>query len=569
VLQAEAQKLLYDAAKQAAQGTPTPADDLVVAATFCVKKSPEPRHFEVCVGRIEGELESLSLGSVDDVTLAYSTAPGHLFAESIEVSDLRAVIPGRLADVFIRWTEGLPTCLIRPQGNLDGADLDIPEIDAWTRCLDLEATVDAHTDGPIDLTFEPDPQNVELLDVQRVLAADFQSSHERTVSRVGTCADAFVNDQVELLIERFFSRMEDALSDAWDAAPMHEADALELLLARFEHGTFEPADHELRSRLETLSSFEDLDGDGHADIHGMFGEFDTDAELRPEFEAGSKLPFWVYPPNHDFPYSEDGRDEYGQPFDVMFATSTGALNQVIRERTITDRLYKTLEPTCDQLGLIGQPYCPTGDTVPVLDGTVLGDRYSGFAALGATQVAIVMYPTMMPFTRIHPDPPPTNPGDPLPLPGRAPLLYHLGQYVVELVETQPNPGIVWLRMYVDFFDEGLQLSLNPVPGSRVLTASLGVPLTSLTIVETGFGATCPMVSVRNVPGLAAACSRQMAADMADLLTPVLEHSLVDMLREHPAPMYFDAEGLATNPAHVQQTDRYQGNQNIVFYADIP
>jgi len=56
VQQADAQKLLYDAAKQAAQGTPTPADDLAVAATFCVKKSPEPRHFEVCVGRIEGEL---------------------------------------------------------------------------------------------------------------------------------------------------------------------------------------------------------------------------------------------------------------------------------------------------------------------------------------------------------------------------------------------------------------------------------------------------------------------------------------------------------------------------------
>src|SRR5262249_39424935 len=137
-------------------------------AAECVQEQPTTKTFEVCVGRIEGEITDLATAGILAVNLSYG--PGILNASAIDdlladvdLGSIDATIEGRLRDVFIRWSKTplgcSPTLMPLPQETLSETELlATAGREEWATCEKLRASAAAAHLGPTTTgAFKVDP----------------------------------------------------------------------------------------------------------------------------------------------------------------------------------------------------------------------------------------------------------------------------------------------------------------------------------------------------------------------------------------------------------------------------
>jgi hypothetical protein len=535
--------------------------------TSCVRELPRNDRFEVCVGEVEGVGDSLAVANVQsvDLTLADYAA--------VEASNVLGRVDGTidvtLKDLSIRWDVEHTGCSLRPERTMTETDrLSVTAVAAWSSCPAL--TADAVSAESLDVqayTAVPG-SNPETLDVVAGLAPDplFELNIDRSTDvGTGTCSEDFVSADVERVLEDFYTPMREAVDATWDAdnPATQQAAGLDLLLSRFETGHFgDMPDVVLDLAIHDIESAEDR----------LQGQYNSEAHIDPSEVVFANSEF-VYSPPSGFPCTTNlfpfgggcthSTNYYGAPFDASYSLTTGMLNQVIGQRYGTSHLFRALSLSCDDIGLpVG---CAPNDE-PVLDGTTLASLHSAFAGLGATQVAIELAPTMVPFTWIHPDPPTVGQA------GRADLTYQLGQYQVDFIGDLPGPDgtTLWLSLIVDFFAPGLELDVARAQDSNKIAADLGENrVWHYTIVKSQL-AGCPLIPRTNLPAgyVPPPCEGDVTAAISGLVEPVLAEALHALVSQHPAPQMFDAFGEASRAKQFDQTDRFQDGQVITLYGDL-
>jgi hypothetical protein len=514
---------------------------------ICVQKGNvlNKRHYEVCFGRVDGELTDAELSGVGKVDLGVDTTHETITAE-VELGRVDQTIEGRLGGVFIRWSDGPLACLSRGALVQQVADETLasdPALAELTTCSGLRADATQITNvvpGEFDFTASSEPEQFDTHDVfigRFVLPV----AGRRNESSHGTCAEAFINADVERLLDLYYSPLEDALGAAWfgGAPDSSHAKALDLLLTTAEHGTFDGAlDHELTT-IATGGGVASKPGFGVLD--GAYFAFDTDAALWPTFALTLVPPVWVEPePIGDLPWSADGGCAHTSNrhlFDLSFGTTTGALNQVLRELSASARL---------RFALPQVQAAAVGAVVAAIDPSIT-----------ATAVQVDIEPTLAPFTWMPPDPQGVDTG-------YAEIAYHLHDLRATVTDT--GAGRTVLRFRIDFLDAALQLSFDETLGTDFLAVDLGGVHFAVTILETDL-AGCPM-QPHDATGVVT-CDRLTEAALALVLRGTIEDTMIDLLSDYPAPQFFDAQGYADVQQHIKNADKYQWEQYIVLYGLIP
>jgi hypothetical protein len=559
----------------------------------CVQQQPTVSTFEICVGRIEGEITDLSTAGVLDVNLSYG--PGVLAPAShddvladVDLDAIDGTVEGRLRDVFIRWSEQPPGCspalIPVPKETLSDSELVASEDrDAWATCSGLEVDAAAAHLGPTtDGPFHVDPLALddnsahfgvmlrgdpEQLDVSGEGGVDFTLDAVRTKDPdAGTCAEGFVRAKVLELLDLFYPAIEQAVGEAWNdgATATQQARALAALLSPLQIGTFEPFDHELQLDYTLLRTV-DTAYSAMPSHDGLLGAMRTDARLSSGFTVVQPPTKWVYSPPGVLldMVSTDGRDPFNDRFDVAFGLSTGALNQVLRERSAAEWMRFEWKPTWADLGLAP----PTGaqpEDQATLDGAVLAAAVDpALATLGSWTLSVVAQPTLLPFTWIPPDPFSVPAAMPPFEWGRAPFTYQLSQFLVDVYSTDPtNPHPI--QIAIDFYDDDFGFGFS-APEQNLLVPALGnAEWTTIALEWNVPGCLrAPMAPLANPP----LCGGLVTAALANIFIPLLEGNMLGMLSDVPAPLLFDAAG-AGLPRTFSSTDTFVGLQRAIFYGRL-
>src|SRR4051812_39754051 len=109
-----------------------------------------------------------------------------------------------------------------------------------------------------------------------------------------------------------------------------------------------------------------------------------------------------------------------------------------------------------------------------------------------------------------------------------------------------------------------------MPTSSYCPGAMGAPHSGEEVRIRASGASCPMspITVNLPPFVFNSCNGTMAAAVGNLVPPPLNSSLIAMLSRYPAPLTYDAAGLASPGKRVTQTDKYQWRQVTTFYGNI-
>lgn len=572
----------------AAAGTlPFPPSALALALAqaavdnACVKEPPKLDEFEVCFRTLDGISRTLRLNAINgsDLQIGSSVSEEHIQAKTT-LGRLDGRVDAALSNIFIRYNSNpgqVPPCAPRPSANMSSAEIaGSAALRAATLCAGLEVDAgSANMANWLNYRMEADPSDAEKVRFRAGAppVPIFTLLNKQKDADRGACADPMIRPYALAHLEQYWARLSSALDSTWDLGNPNtqEARSLTLLFSRWNTGTFgDRPDYTLEHTfqkgyllarpLDRLAAF-----------------LGSDVAVRPRFSAGPTSP-WVFPPPGPFPclspqrLCSADRNVYGQPFDVSYMITTGALNQVLRELAASDWLTFEYRPTYAELGI--PPKSGQNPDVPApLDGQTLSFINPAFADLGNTRVRIALRPTIVPFTFIDPDPPQPPPPAPLLQDGEAPLTYQLGQYQMDFIGNRPGPNgtNLWLRALIDFHDPEFELNLDPVPTRNLLKAEYG-PLKQMriTIVTSQFNS-CGLAPRTLPPGMGIfpTCGSQLEADVLAMIQTTLQDRLLAMLARYPAPETYDAAGRTTTPRMVNQTRKFQEEQVIVFYANLP
>lgn len=561
-LAAQAAYTTYKATKKAANTAAGagPFGPLVSAALSaaaerqCVKKRPKLADFEVCAARLDGLLERITVGAVDDADLAIGAGSPQIDA-GVTLTGIDGVADAFLRGLEIRWVPGDDLCVGRPMAAVDEREIaQRAWLDAWATCEDLD--VDAArarmlADQEVQFMLSADPADGEQLVSDRTRAGSFTLLGTGVDVRKGLCSDPEVETRAAELAESYFAWIGLDVTMAWDAGQpkMQHAQALDLLLdgVGFELGTYEPTDHALRADFTTVETVAD---------EGLRLSFETDTETR-SIGAPVVAPPWTYRGAEPMPWSHDGRSLANEPFDLAFSITTGHLNQVIRALAPTERL--TFTASWAELG-----FAPPGGARPeepaLLDGQALAAVYPALADIGADEVEVRVAPTLTPFTWMPPD----TIG--LERPGELPIIYSIGQLELKLVE--PDTGFVWLHAIIDLYDDEFSVELDPEIGSPRLRTGFGNELWGIGILDEQLPS-CAMEehAASRTPDT---CDDLLPEALYAWLAPLLAPRFEGLLDELPAPQFFDAGGKAPRAQlQLSPLEPWHEGQNIVLYGRLP
>jgi hypothetical protein len=518
---------------------------------FCVKTATyaRPANWEVCVGRLDGTLTSAKLrGGVRPVDLEVDDAG---LRASFTLGRIDQKVDVTLRDLFFRWKNN-PLCTLRTAVTIPVGDATItgdPGRNAWATCTGVNALAKkASTVSPVTFPLR-ESADEERFDVEDGGFARFDvpAAARQPDAAVGTCGQAFVNASVADLLQQYYDPLEDGIGAAWiEGSPQSAyAQAMDLLLTPVEQGTFDAGlDHTITSEF---TDFGTGDGGGVTN-EGVWFKLDTDTAVRPEHAVITPPATFVLPLATGVPFSTDGHTAHLVPveFDLFFSTTTGALNQVLRELSATERMNFTLPspasgPTLGQVLSVVNPTALAPLTSPTVEWRVSRRR--------------------APFTWMERDPPGVAPG-------AVPIAYQLHDLIVDAVEPGVGgaPDTRLLRLRLDFLDPDLSLAFSDVLGEQFLVPTLSTPLVVATVTSNSM-AGCAMKphDYKNVltcdRGLELAATLALRGTVLDLMT--------DLLSDYPAPQFFDAQGEATAPFQVQNLAPFQQDNRITLYGEIP
>ena len=542
-LLAGVQYLAYQYAKS--QGLP--------GAPFCVKDKSfaKAKHWEVCVGRLEGDLTSVRVKGSPTKAALRPTSSGLDLA--VTFGNVEQRVDVELRDVSIRWRDN-PLCVTtRPSGSIaDDVLVEDAARAAWASCAGTNAAAKKiRSEDPFPLTLSPDQQSRELFRTRDGGPASFSVPEGARTPRggVGTCAQPFVAWAVEDLLRQYYEPLENAFRAAWfEGTPSSPfAVATDLLLSPLEQGTFdEDLDHDI---VTDVTSIGGLVVGASEPVDGLWLRASTDARVEQDAALVPPPAIFVLPPAGPPFWSDDGLSDHlvPVPFDVAFSTTTGALNQVLRELSATERMRFVIPP-----GIGGVTF---GQVLAAVDPTAL-------AALASPTVEWRVSPQVAPFTWMLDDP-----QGPI-LPGRVPVAYHLVNLVIEGVEPGVGdaPDTPLLQLLVDVHDPNLGLELSGTIGDEFLVPSLSQPLLAATVGRNDLG-TCPM-TVHDKDG-SVSCERDLERVASLALRPLVLAMMEDLLSDYPAPSFFDARGETLAPFQVEHVDVHQQDNRITLYGDFP
>lgn len=507
-------------------------------ANFCVTGNDDVtdnRAYEVCIGGLRGTLDHADVLAADYVDLAV----GNDVLTTVVLGNIDQIVDLEFTDVTVRWAKK-PLCTMRAFVTASVSDevlMSDPDRAAWARCEDtnaraLEATSDAFA-SQIEEGRVPD-----LVAVRSTATSYGIETADRTVTSLSNhCAEGNFSGAATQLLEQYFPILEDALGAAWSQAVPNSAyaDALDALFVPFEHGSFDVGlDHDLESEI--------TDRGGIPGADGLAFLYDANAEVRGDF-AIIPAPATFVCPDAVSPYlSPDGLSEHDVrvPFDVLFSTTTCALNQVLREEHATARVNLTFPAAAGQA---------LSAALATVDAT-------GLAALTSTSVEWRMSPTLPAWTWMGPHAPM---GESYLL---VPIAYH--HYDLRLEAYDGADRLLSLRL--DFLDPNFRLNLNHTLGATVAEPKLGGRNFAVTVAASDLPA-CPMAP-HDEAG-ASSCERQLETLAVGLLQPGMEALMRDLLSDYPVPMFFDADGRSLEAVQTLGISPVQRDNRITWYALLP
>lgn len=581
---ATAQYALYETLSDAlSNGTPVTALGLanpVVTAILavglqvavdnaCVKELPNlSQDFEICFGRLEGELTDADLLWVNSVDLALSTNSGQIDANPVELGAVQGTAHINLRDAFIRYQAGGAACGVpgvfhRPQNHFDDDTTFINERYTWAQCPNVTFSADsainriplaggAFDEVPVELQMSADAGDPERVDFDQVsLSTVFDLVNEDDVAAInGACAlSTPLQDDAETLASAFYPIVEAALGTTWDQlSPTRHAQAMDLLFESFEVGAYEPASHSISWPVIETGTDEDfpypafLGTDGRKDVNGLFALMDAaGATPRPAAQIVPPVNNYVqqhwgnfanaYPTTALWNREVDGD---GKPYDVAMVMSVNALNQILGAQMSTAKLRFDIEPA--------------GVTLP------------GLPVFDKAITRIRVQPNLTPFLFISPEPHPV-PGIGIPSLQEVPMALHLADLQVTLgVALDPGKPkwIEAVRFAVDVHDLDVQLQFSDQLGKETLDF---IPGDSPQVDIIPLYSKIPLCQIKSPVGRTAAGPNCLAGLTADVLAAVEDEvldRLYSMLEEIPAPQHWDPD----NPGRAFVQVEHLSNQTM-------
>lgn len=430
-------------------------------SNFCVTGKDDVydnRAYEVCIGGLRGTLDHADVLSADYVDLAV----GNDVRSTVVLGNIDQIVDLEFTDVSVRWARK-PLCTMRALVTTYVSDevlMSDPERAAWARCEDTNARALEATSDPFASQIE-EGRVPDLLAVRSTATDYVIETADRTVTALSNhCAAANFSDEATQLLEQYFPILEDALGTAWSQAVPNNAyaDALDALFVPFEHGSFDVGlDHDLESEITDRGVIPGADG--------LAFLYNANAEVRSDFAIIPAPATFVCPDAISPLLSPDGLSEHAirVPFDVLFSTTTCALNQVLREEHATARVNFTFPTEAGQ----------------ALSTALASVDTTGLAALTSTSVEWRMSPTLPAWTWMGPHAPM---GEFL-----VPIAYH--HYDLRLEAYDGADRLLALRL--DFLDPDFRLNLNHTLGATVAEPKLGGRNFAVTVAASDLPA-CPM-----------------------------------------------------------------------------
>jgi hypothetical protein len=264
-----------------------------------------------------------------------------------------------------------------------------------------------------------------------------------------------------------------------------------------------------------------------------------------------------------------GVNVFNHAFDASYTVTTTALNQVLRERQPS----LAFVPTFDQLK-VTPPAGKLGTDPWELDGPQLTALFPALGAVGATKLRMSLISPYLRFTWIPPDPyywfdqgvlRLSGPLFPVPT-GGAPLTYQIGSYIITFIGDQPGPDgtTEWLRFTLDLYDPDLQLKVANNGRNNLIVPSFSDFKGYLFNMVKSQLSGCPSGPATGP----AKCGDLLASVVLRLVQPMMDETLISLLKNYPAPQYYDAKGTARTVARFDQTEKFQQAQVITFYGDL-
>jgi hypothetical protein len=522
------------------------------AQGMCVKTPVKRKNFQACVRRLDGLLTSATVGGVGKVDLSFGPNDGQVDAD-VRLDGIHASVDGYARDVEIRYKPDKEVCLDRPSAVIDESEYaSIDWLAEWSSCPALAFDADrAVTDPPVKLSLAAEASDAERLHVEREAPGVFGLVLPEVEAASGLCADPDLVTAAEDLLWSYEASVASLVSDGWDfgSPAMHEAAAFDVLLDGFgfELGTYEPADYALTAELTEVSTVQP---------EGLRLHWSTEAKAAV-YAPGQNPTDFPFTPNDDLPWSPTGTSPNAEPFDLAFTISTGHMSQILRELSGTTRV--AFSASWQDLGLT-PPVGSAPEDPALLDGTALAAWHSALGDLGAHQVEIRLAPTLRPFVWMPPD---TLPPE---LPGELPLIFNLRQYELTLVEETITSDVVWLRAYIDLYDDLYSVEIDDEPGSRLLATGFGNPFWTFMIVDEELPS-CPK-EPHAVSSNPMACERLLEGALWANLEPFVAPAIESLLSELPAPQVFDAAGEASSKRQLVALEPWNEGQNVILFGDL-
>lgn len=554
----------------------------------CVRELPAARHFEICSSSLRGVSDTMSMQNVASVDLSLPGTvvnPPQLLAQP-RTGAVTGIVDGELRSIFIRWAERPKDgCKLRPEaGTFDNLITPGSDMDTWRRCSDLSMTAASATmNTPLTHSFASDSSvnaSFERHEIQAAVAPSplFTLGADRTKDVAkGICGNIGFQHDANALLDRYWGRLRYGLDSAWsENTPLtQEAVGLDRIFRPWETGTWGEDNLTATPTGKDHKLIQNFDLAGSRNIPDRIAvTLNTDAELT----SGPQAVSWVFSspglyPCHDANLScGTNRSGFGEPFDVSYSVTTGALNQVIKELSTTPLMTFDWEPTYEELG-VAPPAGKQPTDKAVLDGPTLSVVNPKFADLGPRVARVSVRPVIMPYTYINPEPP-NVPA--VVRPGRENLTYQLVDLEITLKVNEPGvygDGI-WLKTYADVYDSQLELRPSINEADNRLTAEFSDFLRTQTTVTRSSFAGCPLGT--QLPWMLGGpppwpqnnCANQLGASLFERIRPKISDAMLYMLNRFPAPQVFDAAGAAANPLLFELQDTYRWAQVITFYGNL-
>lgn len=565
--------IAYEAADDACDALPNPAAILACKvaafAGFCVHNNPQADDFELCVNRIDGDVEEANMTTATDASLKFLPATSGFRAKvesDVELGPISARVHGKMRNLFVRWKNS--ACVYRPNFNLNDSVIPTkPWLDTWTSCPNLRinlAGASSFITGGLPSRFDIE---VNPTDPESLRATVNQSGNLEPILPISdpnheNCGLSFITLDVAGMLDGLVDNVMTKLNSTWFSGPVSapEARALTKLLAPYRLGKYDLPGHDIETKVVSIGSDTNV---------GMSVFWETDVISPLATVLANQKQNFFFQPAGIFGFSNNAEDHHGQHFDISYTITTGLLNRILNTRGASSNLHFQFKPTWEELSVFGvqTPAGASPTDNAVLNKSTMKQFHSAFKGLGNSQVEIFVEPMFDPFVYM-----PVDPTAGITIPGvGSPMAYGLENLsvVFKTKDTKVNgvkvKGQVVMRAHVTFLARDFSLNINNAINDVYLNPNLDQANWEGNVVSNKLNG-CAMYA--HYPGVGQNCERSLEDKIASLIRNHIEQSIENFVSRVPSPKLFNVLGDATDPVEFQNQSKRQEGQNITYFGQV-